>query len=165
MLEGSRTFLSGRGRSCCDLVSIYCFGGGFGKTYTSACGKRTLAPYTMPFRTPFTSVRMSWYFGSRTIFSSADHKLLVCACCNLLCASIPRALVTCPCLVLRDELSCASVRANDAQLPFQKVTLRKSNNVRIERSEKQRNGRSVECGSLDRVASWSETAGYRSGCG
>lgn len=43
----------------------------FRSTYTSACGNRTLLPYTMPFLTPFTSVRMSWYLGSNTIFSSA----------------------------------------------------------------------------------------------
>lgn len=30
-----------------------------GQPYTSACGKRTFEPYTMPFRTPFTSVRTS----------------------------------------------------------------------------------------------------------
>lgn len=40
-------------------------------TYTSACGKRTLHPYTTPFLTPFTSVRISWYFGSRTMRSRA----------------------------------------------------------------------------------------------
>ena len=42
-----------------------------GSFYTRACGNRTLVPYTMPFRTPFTSERMSWYLGSRTTFSIA----------------------------------------------------------------------------------------------
>lgn len=42
-------------------------------TYTSAWGNRTLLPYTIPFLTPFTSVRTSWYFGSRAIFSSASY--------------------------------------------------------------------------------------------
>lgn len=38
--------------------------------YTRACGNRTFEPYTIPFRTPLTSVRASWYFGSSAMRSA-----------------------------------------------------------------------------------------------
>jgi hypothetical protein len=45
-------------------------------TYTRACGNRTLVPYTAPLRAPLTTVRTSWYRGSRIMRSMA-------ACCQL----------------------------------------------------------------------------------
>lgn len=40
-------------------------------THTSACGNRTLAPYTAPLRAVLMNDRRSWYRGSWTISSSA----------------------------------------------------------------------------------------------
>ena len=138
----------------------------WGEAYTSACGKRTLAPYTMPFRTPFTSVRMSWYLGSRMIFSSADCSKSVHAAHSSPCAFLPRARVTCPCLVLRDRL--------DSTVPrYKQMTRSRScwilplpweQRSRVKRREMGENGGRVKTGTLDRVASWSETAGYGAGC-
>ena len=72
---GTRTSLSGRGISFCSrkvsqLPRVLIVN----HPYTRACGNRTFVPYTMPFRMPFTSARMSWYFGSKTIFSSACYR-------------------------------------------------------------------------------------------
>lgn len=65
----------GGGERCCDWRVEEKEGGGGKKkkTYvpsrkrniiTSACGKRTLAPYTRPFRRPLTMARTSWFLGS-----------------------------------------------------------------------------------------------------
>ena len=41
------------------------------KTMTRACGKRILAPYTRPFRAPFTTESISWFAGFKINFVSA----------------------------------------------------------------------------------------------
>lgn len=45
--------------------------GGRRASYTSACGNRTLVPYTAPLRAVLTTDRTSRYRGSTTMRSSA----------------------------------------------------------------------------------------------
>lgn len=46
---------------------------------TNACGKRTLVPYTAPFRAPLSTASTSWYFGSRMTRSIAVCVVVVSA--------------------------------------------------------------------------------------
>lgn len=79
MSEGSGA--EEKDHAVCSLVGT--FEGGREETYTNACGKRTLHPYTMPFRTALTSMRISWYCGLRTIFSTAASRALSLSIVNI----------------------------------------------------------------------------------
>ena len=58
----------------------------------------------------------------------------------------------------------ASVQADDAQSQLLDLASSLEQRRRVKRREMGKNGGRVKPGTLDRVASWSETAGYGAGC-